>query len=101
MANADNRITLDDEDWLYDKIGITVSCFVETLFLSQLQVQGVGEVSSDRRYAIERAYEPLAFIFVENAIAALEILKYPICSIDDGIIVERPLYRSGSNQIVF
>tara|TARA_Y100000589_G_scaffold50459_2_gene42102 strand:- start:1466 stop:1621 length:156 start_codon:yes stop_codon:yes gene_type:complete len=51
MANADSRITLDDVDWLYDKIGITVLCFVE------------------------------------NAVAALEILKYPICRIDDGIIV--------------
>ena len=75
--------------------------FCRSLFLSQLQVRGLGEVSSDRRYAIERAYEPLAFIFVENAIAALEILKYPICWIDDGIITERPLYRSGSSQIEF
>ena len=75
--------------------------FCRSLFLSQLQVQGLGEVSADGRYAIERAYEPLALIFVENAIAALEILKYPICRIDDGIIVERPLYRSGSSQIVF
>ena len=65
MANADSRITLDDVDWLYDKIGITVLCFVE------------------------------------NAVAALEILKYSICRIDDSIIVERPLYRSGSSQIVF
>ena len=76
-----------------------MSC--RSLFLSQLQVQELGEVSADGRYAIEEAYEPLAFIFVENAIAALETAEYQICWIDDGIIVERPLYRNGQSQIEF
>ena len=54
-----------------------MSC--RSLFLSQLQVQELGEVSADGRYAIEEAYEPLAFIFVENVIAALETAEYHIC----------------------
>ena len=49
--------------------------FRPSLFLSQLEVHGLGEVSADGRYAIEISYESLAFIFVENVIAALEILK--------------------------